>query len=139
MRFTIPLVQLAQSWASVYHPTQYGSLAINVRRSNLLLSSSSCYVQGLKNLALDLFLALQNLSAARYLPSSSSRGTFRGDLLRFGSLVVEDDVDVNSVIPLIERVIEHAANKDIYYIRSLLSEVSSSSITLSSYSDQDRK
>jgi hypothetical protein len=69
---------------------------------------------GLKNLALDLFLTLQNLSAARYLPSSNGRGIRRGDLLRFGSLVLSNHFDVNPVVSLIEQVIKRAADEDIW-------------------------
>jgi hypothetical protein len=69
---------------------------------------------GLKNLALDLFFALQSLSAARYLPSSNDRGILRGDLLRFGSLAVSEDFDVNSVVPLLEQVIKRATDEDIW-------------------------
>jgi len=68
----------------------------------------------LRNIALNLFLALQNLSAARYLPSSNRRGILRGDLLRFGSLAISDEFDVNSVIPLLEKIIKRATDDDIW-------------------------
>ena len=75
---------------------------------------------GLKNLALDLFIALQNLSVARYLPSSSGRGILLGDLSRFVSLLSSDDVDVYCVIPLIKRVIERASDEDVLNAASAL-------------------
>lgn len=92
--------------------TQYGSSATKVSCSNLPQRSLTC--TGLKNLALDLFIALQNLSVARYLPSSSGRGILLGDLSKFVSLLSSDDVDVKSVIPLHEKVIVHAADEDIW-------------------------
>jgi hypothetical protein len=39
----------------------------------------------LKNLSLDLFLALQSLSAVRHLPSPNGREVLLSDLLRFSS------------------------------------------------------
>lgn len=68
-------------------------------RSQILLTLAA-----LKNLALDLFLALQNLEVARHLPSSSGRGTLRGDLLRFSSLAASDDFDSRSVVPLLHAI-----------------------------------
>jgi hypothetical protein len=67
----------------------------------------------LRNITLDLFFALQNLSAARYLPSSESRGILRGNLLQFGSLAISDDFDVNSAVPLLEQVIKRTTDNDI--------------------------
>ena len=69
----------------------------------------------LKNLALDLFLALQNLSVTRYLSSSSGRGIIRGNLLRFGSLVISDDFAVKSIIPLIHTVVENEFDEKIWW------------------------
>ena len=43
---------------------------------------------GAKNLVLDLVLALQNLPAARLLPSPNGRGSLRSDLLRLAPLVL---------------------------------------------------
>jgi hypothetical protein len=88
---------------------QYSSSATKVRCSNVLQRYLTC--TGLKNLALDLFLALQNLPVSRFFPSSNGRGTLRDDLFRLGSLVVSDDVDINSIVPLIQKVIEHASDE----------------------------
>ncbi|KAI9775541.1 MAG: hypothetical protein M1816_005896 [Peltula sp. TS41687] len=59
---------------------------------------------------LDLFLALQNLSAARYLSSPNGQGV----LLRGLALLISDAVDVDSVAPLVEKVIRRAADEDIW-------------------------
>src|ERR1700735_2315551 len=61
---------------------------------------------GLKNLLVDLNYALQNLPAARVLPSISGRGTLRtDDLLLFGSLVRSDDFDVERFLPLLNAIL----------------------------------
>jgi hypothetical protein len=64
----------------------------------------------LKNLALDLFLALQNLPVARYLPSPNRRGTLFGDLARFASVVDSDDFDARSIVSILIRVDEKASD-----------------------------
>jgi hypothetical protein len=76
----------------------------------------------LRNLSLDLFLALQSLSAARRLPSPNGHEILLSDLLRLSTLLISDDVAVKSVIPLHEKVIDRAADKDIWSaIASLVS------------------
>ena len=66
----------------------------------------------LKNLALDLFLALQNLPVSRYLPSSDRRGTLLRDLARLIRSVDDtDDFHINSVVPLHKLVIERASDE----------------------------
>jgi hypothetical protein len=67
----------------------------------------------LRNLAIDLFHALQNLPAARHLPSSSGRGILRVDLLRFIPLAASDDFDVRSVIPLLNAVGKNEPDEEI--------------------------
>ena len=47
---------------------------------------------GLKNLVLDLVLALQNLLVARLLPFSNDHGVLLGDVLRFISLMVSNEL-----------------------------------------------
>jgi len=69
---------------------------------------------GLKNLVLDLILALQTLPTARLLPSPNNRGTLFGDLSRFNAVVDSDDFDIKSVVPLLEQVIKRAPDKDIW-------------------------
>jgi len=61
----------------------------------------------LKNLALELILALANLPAARSLRSSGGRGTLSGNLGRLASVVDADDFDVTSTVSLVT----HAINK----------------------------
>ena len=68
---------------------------------------------GLKNLVLDLVLELQNLPAARVLPPNG-RGILLGNLSRFISLVVSNDFDVKSVIPLLNKVVSKAPDADIW-------------------------
>jgi hypothetical protein len=55
---------------------------------------------GLKNLVLDLILALQILPTACLLPSPNNCGTLFGDLSRFNSVVDSDDFDIKSVVLL---------------------------------------
>lgn len=61
-----------------------------------------------------LFLALQNLSAAQYLPSPNSREILLSDLLRFSTLLISDDININSAVPLLEQIIKCAADEDIW-------------------------
>jgi hypothetical protein len=68
----------------------------------------------LRNRVLNLFLALQNLSAAQYLPSPTSREILLCDLLRFSTLLISDDINVNTVVPLFQQVIRYAADEDIW-------------------------
>ncbi|KAI9766363.1 MAG: hypothetical protein M1840_006627 [Geoglossum simile] len=68
----------------------------------------------LKNLVIDLILALQNLPAAHLLPSPNGRGVLRDDLLRFFSLVVSNDFNIRSVISLLNKVIDKAPDADIW-------------------------
>jgi hypothetical protein len=63
---------------------------------------------------LNLFLALQNLSAAQYLPSPNSREILLSDLLRFSTLLISNDINVDSAVPLLEQVIKCAADEDIW-------------------------
>jgi hypothetical protein len=49
-------------------------------------------MQGLRNLALDLFLALQNLPVAQHLPSPNSGGIILSDLSRFVSQTISTNV-----------------------------------------------
>ena len=74
----------------------------------------------LRNLVLDLFLTLQNLSAARYLASPTGLEVVLRDLSRFVSLVVSDKFDVTSIVPLLEEVIKCAADEDIWSAVSAL-------------------
>jgi hypothetical protein len=57
---------------------------------------------GLKNLVLDLILALQTLPTARLLSSPNKRGTLFGDLSRFNAVVDSDDFDIKSVVSFLE-------------------------------------
>ena len=63
---------------------------------------------------IDLILALQNLPVARLLPSPNGRGILLGDLSRFVSLVVSDNFDLKSVIPLLNKVVNKAPDEDIW-------------------------
>jgi hypothetical protein len=70
----------------------------------------------LKNLVLDLILALQTLSTVRLLPSLNNRGTLFGDLSRFNAVVDSDNFDIKSVVPLLEQVIKRTPDKDIWSV-----------------------
>ncbi len=67
----------------------------------------------LKNLAFNLFPALQNLPVARHLPSPNRRGTLFGDLGRFSSVVDSDDLDVRSIIPILDEIDKEASDEAI--------------------------
>lgn len=60
---------------------------------------------------LDLILALQNLPAARLLPSPNGREILLSDLLRLVSLVVSAEFDITSVAHLLELVVRHASDE----------------------------
>jgi Fungal protein kinase len=69
---------------------------------------------GGRDLVSDLISALQNLPAARALPSGSGRGTLRGDLARFALSVESNDFDVKSIIPLLIQVVDKASDAAIW-------------------------
>ena len=69
---------------------------------------------GLKNLVVDLILALQNLPAARLLLSSAGRGTLRSDLLRLGSLVDSDYFNIERFTPLLKTVLNRESDEDVW-------------------------
>ena len=66
------------------------------------------------NLVIDLLVALQNLPAARILPSSASRGTLRSDLLRLGSLVDAHGFDMDRISPLLLAVLNKESDRVIW-------------------------
>ncbi|KAI9769851.1 MAG: hypothetical protein M1840_003845 [Geoglossum simile] len=70
--------------------------------------------EGLKNLVIDLILALQSLPAARLLPSPNGRGTLSGHLSRFYSAVDSGDFDLRSAVPLLTKVLNKASDADIW-------------------------
>jgi hypothetical protein len=65
-------------------------------------------------MSLDPFLALQSLSAARCLPSPNGHEILLGDLLRFCALLISDVVAVKSAIPPHKKVINGAADEDVW-------------------------
>lgn len=68
----------------------------------------------LLNLVIDLLVALQNLPAARLLPSIAGRGTLRNELLRLGSLVDPDGFDINRISPLLLAVLNKESDRVIW-------------------------
>ncbi len=66
-----------------------------------------------KNLALDLFLALQNLPVIRYLPSPNNREIFLGDLLRFSLLTISNNFDVRLITPLLNTIDKNESDQEI--------------------------
>jgi hypothetical protein len=68
----------------------------------------------LLNLVVDLLVALQNLPAARALPSSAGRGTLRSDLLRLGSLVDTDGFEIERIFPLLRAVLNNESDRVIW-------------------------
>ena len=63
---------------------------------------------------LDLVSALLVLPAARSLRSRNNRGTLDGDLAAFYSKLVSNEVDVRLIIPLLQQVIKHVPDPDIW-------------------------
>ncbi|KAH0562893.1 hypothetical protein GP486_002515 [Trichoglossum hirsutum] len=70
--------------------------------------------EDLKNVVLDLILALQTLLVARQLFSPNGRGILLGDLSRLVSLVVSNDFDFKPVIPLLNKVVDKAPDVEIW-------------------------
>ncbi|KAI9863555.1 MAG: hypothetical protein M1813_003578 [Trichoglossum hirsutum] len=68
----------------------------------------------LKDLVLDLILALQSLPVARLLPSPNGRRTLLSDLSRFNSTVDLGDFDLISAVPLLTKVLNKALDADIW-------------------------
>jgi ankyrin repeat protein len=67
-----------------------------------------------KNLVLDLILALQSQPAARILPSRNGHETLRGDLSGYVTLVDSNNFDIKSAIPLVERVVNNVPDVEIW-------------------------
>ena len=63
---------------------------------------------------LDLILALQNLPAARLLPSPNGRGTLLSDLLRIATSVDLDDFEIRFVACLLKDVVNNKAKTKIW-------------------------
>ncbi|RKK81727.1 hypothetical protein BFJ71_g15512 [Fusarium oxysporum] len=68
-----------------------------------------------QNLVLDVLYVLRNLPAVRFLPSKTSRGTLRSDVLRLISAAASDDFDYNQVEPLLKATLaEQPDDHDIW-------------------------
>jgi hypothetical protein len=67
----------------------------------------------LKNLIIDLVLALQNLPTARLLPSSASHSTLRSDLLRLLPSVNSDNFNIKRFTPLLKTVLNCEPDEDV--------------------------
>ncbi|OCL07126.1 hypothetical protein AOQ84DRAFT_320397 [Glonium stellatum] len=78
---------------------------------NIINQSDS---EELKNIVVDLTVALQKLPAARLLPSVTGRGTLRSDLLRLGSSVDSDDFSIERIIPLLKAVLSAESDEVIW-------------------------
>ena len=65
----------------------------------------------LKNILLDLILALQSLSASRLLPSNGANKSLLGDLLRLNSAVDSDDFDIKQFLPLLNAILRIKPDK----------------------------
>jgi hypothetical protein len=81
----------------------------NVRSSAFELTRENA-----KSLILDLIFALQSLPAARILPSKNTSGILLDDIVRFAPNVISKDFDNKSVVPLLEQVIKHAPDWNIW-------------------------
>ncbi|KAH7228914.1 hypothetical protein BKA60DRAFT_674115 [Fusarium oxysporum] len=68
-----------------------------------------------QNLVLDVLYVLGNLPAVRFLPSKTSRGTLRSDVLRLISAAASDDFDYDQVEPLLKATLaEQPDDHDIW-------------------------
>ncbi|KAF2452531.1 hypothetical protein BDY21DRAFT_388543 [Lineolata rhizophorae] len=67
----------------------------------------------LKNLGLDLVLALQSLPACRSLPSSTGRGTLTSDLSRFIPVIDSNEFDAERIRPLLKAIIDNEPDETI--------------------------
>src|SRR5882757_4186405 len=65
-------------------------------------------------LVIRLFTTLQELPAAELLPSRSGRKSLLADLLRFASKVASSEIDLRSVILLLQEIWDHAADQKIW-------------------------
>ena len=63
---------------------------------------------------IDLIVALQNLPAARLLPSPNGRGSLVSDLGRYISLVDSDNFDVTSVTSLLKNVVQNVPDPKLW-------------------------
>lgn len=69
---------------------------------------------GLKDIIIELIIALQNLQPALKLPASKGRGTLRHDLQRLELLVHTDDFDLESLIPLLDAALRSESDEVIW-------------------------
>ncbi|KAL9122920.1 MAG: hypothetical protein Q9187_000532 [Circinaria calcarea] len=70
--------------------------------------------QDFKNRVVDLLLALQNLPAARLIPSNTRPGTLFGDLQLLGSSVDTDNFEIQPLIRLFKAVLNNEPDEDIW-------------------------
>jgi hypothetical protein len=119
MRFATLSAQPAMTWVLQCPRTRYGNLVMKARCPNLLHNFVLTRID-LQSRVLNLFLALQNLSAAQYLPSPTNHKILLEDLLHFSTLLISGRIDVHSVLPLLEQVIRCAADEDIWQAVSTL-------------------
>ena len=80
--------------------------------TNIYYRSRLTYI-GLKNLVINLILALQNLPATRLLPSSASRGTLRSNLLRLLPSVNSNNFNIKRFTPLLKTVLNYELDEDV--------------------------
>lgn len=67
-----------------------------------------------RDLVLNLILALQTLPASRLLPSSTGQGTLLGDLSRFALVVDSGDFALQGIIPLLTAVLSNKADEVVW-------------------------
>jgi len=71
---------------------------------NVPVTSFHLTLTELKDILLDLILALQSLPASRLLPSNSGNKILLSDLLRLNSAVISDDFDIERFLPLLNAI-----------------------------------
>jgi len=72
--------------------------------ANVPVTSFHLTLAELKDILLDLILALQSLPASRLLPSNGGNKNLLGDLLRLNSAVNSDDFDIERFLPLLNAI-----------------------------------
>ncbi|KAI9764729.1 MAG: hypothetical protein M1840_008121 [Geoglossum simile] len=107
----LSISELQDVSAQVVHLTEVANAG---KTKNLCTSTFRLIYIDARTLALGLVITLQALPAARFFQSPSGRGALDSSLAVFYSRLSRDDIDIGSIIPLLEQVIKLAPDLDIW-------------------------
>ena len=113
MTFVIYLTQLIRIQTSLALQTCYTRQVIKVI-ANIPITSFHLTLTELKNILLDLILALQGLYASHLLPSNSGNKSLLVNLLRLNLAVSSNNFNIKRFLPLLNAILRIKPNKVIW-------------------------